>query len=560
MFARRILATSTLVFLLTGLGAFPASAHFLWITYEASSDPSKPATIHAFLSETSAPDLPEFKKYVRNARLTVRDRPVVLSEGEETWIASWSGAAPAVIDGECDLGVMTRGKENGPIRLFYTARAQTVPLKEDAEEKATGLRVALVKSDGGPAVARVWFNGKPAAKAEVKVLHNDGDVCELVTDDEGRLTVENLDQGNIALLVKWPDGQAGELDGKAFQETRHYATLTVFPATDAANPDATAKALATLPEPTNSFGAATLDGFLYVYGGHIDRTHYYHRGTTTNGFYRFNLKGGTAWETLPSPEGPGLQGVALVSDGRYLYRVGGMSAHNEKGMPQDLRSVADVLRFDPTTRTWTALTPMPEPRSTHDAVVADGFLYVVGGWTMPGGDSTAAEFVQTALRLKLDDPGNPWESLGEQPFRRRALAAASLEGSIYVIGGLNEDMEVERRVDRYDVATGVWSQVADLPGSKLEGFAPSAFAVQGRLYVVGRDGVMVRLSKDGSTWEAVGSLRTPRITHRLVPTGLNPAGLLVVGGTVNSRPCDSVELLPLPVEPSPATVAANPAD
>jgi len=40
MFARRILATSTLVFLLTGLGAVPVSAHFLWITYEASSDPS----------------------------------------------------------------------------------------------------------------------------------------------------------------------------------------------------------------------------------------------------------------------------------------------------------------------------------------------------------------------------------------------------------------------------------------------------------------------------------------------------------------------------------------
>ena len=61
-----------------------------------------------------------------------------------------------------------------------------------------------------------------------------------------------------------------------------YATL-VFTANGASAavsppPAAVAGEFAALPEPTSSFGAAVSDGWLYVYGGHVVRTHvYYHR-------------------------------------------------------------------------------------------------------------------------------------------------------------------------------------------------------------------------------------------------------------------------------------------
>ena len=45
--------------------------------------------------------------------------------------------------------------------------------------------------------------------------------------------------------------------------------------------------------------------------------------------------------------------------------------------------MADVARFDPKTKQLESLTQLPEPRSSHDAVVIGDKLYVAGGW-QPG--------------------------------------------------------------------------------------------------------------------------------------------------------------------------------
>ena len=156
---------------------------------------------------------------------------------------------------------------------------------------------------------------------------------------------------------------------------------------------------ALLPEAINSFGGAVLGDWLYVYSGHTGATHKYNNGTTTKHFRRLNLKDRQTWEELPC--GPALQGVTLVADRDSLYRIGGMSAHQKPGQPNDLVSVADFARFDPVAKTWTELPALPEPRSTHDAVVVGDKLYVVGGWSMRGGDSTSAEFLEDALVFDL---------------------------------------------------------------------------------------------------------------------------------------------------------------
>ena len=142
-----------------------------------------------------------------------------------------------------------------------------------------------------------------------------------------------------------------------------------------------------------------LGDWLYVYSGHTGATHKYNNGTTTKHFRRLNLKDRQTWEELPC--GPSLQGVTLVAHRDSLYRIGGMSAHQKPGEPDDLVSVADFARFDPVAKTWTELPALPAPRSTHDAVVVGDKLYVVGGWSMRGGDSTRAEFLEDALVFDL---------------------------------------------------------------------------------------------------------------------------------------------------------------
>jgi Kelch motif len=170
------------------------------------------------------------------------------------------------------------------------------------------------------------------------------------------------------------------------------------------------------------------------------RTHHYDENTTTRHFRRLNLKDRSAWQELTC--GPALQGVVLVAHHDCLYRIGGMAAHNRPGQPNDLESIAEFARFDPRAKLWTALPPMPSPRSTHDAVVVGGKIYVFGGWRLAGGGSENAEFLDTALMFDLNQKDGRWESLPTPPFRRRALAAASIKGRLThrLLPGISDDL------------------------------------------------------------------------------------------------------------------------
>jgi N-acetylneuraminic acid mutarotase len=326
-----------------------------------------------------------------------------------------------------------------------------------------------------------------------------------------------------------------------------YATLTVAPR---ATPPSTAMntaPFALLPEAVNSFGGAVLGDWLYVYSGHTGATHKYHNGTTTKHFRRLSLKDKKTWEELPC--GPALQGVALLAHHAKLYRVGGMSAQQKPGDPVDLVSVAEFARFDPVLKSWTEMPPLPAPRSTHDAVVLGDKLYVIGGWSMRGGDSAHAQFLEDALVFDLASQGARWETLPAPPFQRRALAVAAIKGKVYVIGGLEEDGQVVKSVAIYDPAKKTWQEGPPLPGSKLQGFAPSAFGVGEKLYVSGADGLLHRLSDAGDTWEPAGKLAVPRLTHRLLP-GI-AQDLLAVGGNFAGAPVRFIESISIARPPAP---------
>src|SRR5690606_24362736 len=153
-----------------------------------------------------------------------------------------------------------------------------------------------------------------------------------------------------------------------------------------------------LPDAIASFGAARSGDWLYVYGGHVGRAHEHTVENVVGAFRRLRLPGGEAWEELPP--GPPLQSAALVAapDGSLL-RIGGMTAHNPKDAPEHLHSTASVQRFDPDVGRWEDVTPLPEPRSSHDACVLGSKLYVVGGWRLAGEDG--GEWHRTAWVAEL---------------------------------------------------------------------------------------------------------------------------------------------------------------
>ena len=342
------------------------------------------------------------------------------------------------------------------------------------------------------------------------------------TDGSGH--TEALTQtGRFGAWARFWETNAGERDGKKYEEQRHYATL-VFDTTPAS------VRYARLPQATSSFGAVESDGWLYVYGGHITPTHTYSTEAVSGRFDRLNLSNGN-WEELPA--GPALQGMNLTAHAGKIYRVGGMAPRNKPGEAADNHSTAECARFDPADGNWEALPPLPQPRSSHDVVVVGNKLIVVGGWNLKGAQQ---EWVETLAVLDLSQQKLEWKSLPE-PFRRRALISAAYQDKLYVIGGFNDRNQIVRNVSVYDPQSGNWNEGPELPEGTDRAFAPAAVVHRGSLYTSVSDGTLLRLVDASNSWEKAGSA-TGRVAHRLASYADK---VLVIGGASGGKNFDLIE-------------------
>ena len=216
----------------------------------------------------------------------------------------------------------------------------------------------------------------------------------------------------------------------------------------------------------------------------------------------------------------------MVAHQGKLYRIGGFTAKNKEGEEKDLWSQTDVASFDVQAKKWSPLPPLPEPRSSFDAVVLDDAIYVVGGWSLLGGDN--AKWLQTAHMLDLTAKPLKWQSLAEPPFQRRALSVAALDGKVFAIGGMQRTGGPSTRVDIYDTKTKQWTRGPDLVGQEMDGFGSSSFTVGNELFVTTYSGSLQRLTPQAKQWETLHQLERDRFFHRLLPLSDNK--LIAVGG------------------------------
>lgn len=299
-----------------------------------------------------------------------------------------------------------------------------------------------------------------------------------------------------------------------------------------------------LPEAVTSFGATILGDAIYVFGGHQGERHQYYQGAASGALHRLRIHGGRDacqfhWESLAGHVPA--QGTALVARGNSLYRVGGMSARNAKTEKSELHSQSLVARFDVDAGSWSDFVSLPEPRSSHDAIVLDDTLYVAGGWTLAG-VSSGATWRDSLLRIRLTDPAPRWEIV-PQPFRRRALAIAGLGDQLYCLGGIDDEGETPVEVMIFHTQTGTWSKGPDLPKGPMNGFGGSAVAHRGCLYFSGLKGDLLQLDPVQQNWRVVDRLRHARFFHRLLPLG--PSQCVAVGGESGDGKRQDLEVLML---------------
>ncbi len=462
--------------------------------------------------------------YLRDAQGTVT--PLKMDQDGHRFLLSLPGRGDRVIYGAANLGVASRGKDARPHLLLY----YTKTILGNAYASGTiigGDQVVEITPQGKPGQVslHVAARGKALADAEITVLLPDGQQQKVKTNAAG-LVGPFTQHGRYGAWARYWEDKAGDHEGKHYDQTRHYGML-VFDSL------AQPQSVAPLLEKTSSFGAVVEGDWLYVYGGHVARTHSYSTASVSGQFSRRKLSGG-AWEQLPAATP--LQGLNLAASAGKVCRVGGMQPRNAAAEKTNNVSVAEVACFSSSTRTWEALPALPLPRSSHDVAVVGDQLIVTGGWTLQGAEPTL--WAKTTLILDLKNPAAGWREVA-QPFERRALVTAVWGGRVYVIGGITPSGKVSSEVDIYDPATNVWTKGPALPGDKMTGFAPAAAVLGNKLYASTGDGSLLVLHDASQPWQRVAQT-AQRLAHRMVP---GPDGLYILGGAVKGGNLDLTEKL-----------------
>ncbi len=156
--------------------------------------------------------------------------------------------------------------------------------------------------------------------------------------------------------------------------------------------------------------------------------------------------------------------LALVSDGRKLYAIGGETV-------QGVSSALDI--FDPQSNGWLSGPDKPTAVANVAAALVGDHIYVPGGSTATGG--------VTNLLEAYDLQAAAWEARAPLPAPIAGYGLTAFEGKLYLFGGWDgERYRAEAYV--YDPVGDSWTDLTPLP-------SPRAFlaagAVEKTLYVAG---------------------------------------------------------------------------
>lgn len=222
---------------------------------------------------------------------------------------------------------------------------------------------------------------------------------------------------------------------------------------------------------------------------------------------------------MPKPRA----GAAVAALDGQLFVVSGMD---------DSGTTDSVDVYDPATDSWTSRTRVPTARIAAGAAALGGKLYVFGGCGRNSEGNHDCR-VSTTNALEVYDPqSNAWTAKAPMPTPRSLMAAAVIEGKLYVAGGRGPCPPCPGYsiLEVYDPLTDTWD-VSRAPMPVALSGAGGA-AVNGKFYVAG--------GNNGRNSELRGSnffgIYDPAIDKweigALLPTAREGLGLEVVHGVL----------------------------
>jgi non-specific serine/threonine protein kinase len=166
--------------------------------------------------------------------------------------------------------------------------------------------------------------------------------------------------------------------------------------------------LPSLRGPRAAGAAAVVGDRIVVTGGQAD-------GRLVDTTEVFDGKQWSSAADIPTPR----EHLAAVSDGRYVYAVGGRALSPDKNS-------AALERYDPESDRWRRLPDMPTARGGLGAAIAGGHLLAVGG------ESPTRAFGQVE---SYSLTGGDWSTAPSMRTPRHGLVVAAIDRSLYSLGG-----------------------------------------------------------------------------------------------------------------------------
>ena len=289
-----------------------------------------------------------------------------------------------------------------------------------------------------------------------------------------------------------------------------------------------------LPHASPNPSGAWVGDVLYMHAGEQPAPSRAAAGTGRAALYALS-PGDASWTTVWT--GDAVLGAEIVSDGKDLYRVGGVEPAGA------VRARPDLERWDGSARRWVDLTPMPSGRTDHAAVVVGRELWVIGGWVPPArGEGPGArrrrpvvpaeDWREDVLVADLEADPVAWTVVETEALRLHSLAAAVHGEAIWVVGGLTPRGR-ELQVYRLDLGTRTLAPAPAPPvpgGSRSVGVGIAATG--GHLYLSDSN-QLFRLNAGADAWETLAyAIEPDRAYHALVG---GPGVLHIAGGAAHGR-------------------------
>lgn len=232
--------------------------------------------------------------------------------------------------------------------------------------------------------------------------------------------------------------------------------------------------------------------------------------------------------------------LSAVVHEKKLYVIGGQA---------DGRMLNSMEVFSPqdsTWATWFQCPPMQTKRSLHGAAVAEGKIFVIGGF----------DGMRDLATCEWYDSANlAWNWADRMSVGRSYFACAATKTRIYAIGGqdrLSHTDRVHKTVEAFELYSDRWFPMPELSKSRLGAAAAVLTNENGQtvIYVCGgSDGVDVLTSvevfnEETEEWSQAPPMNTPRLSHVAVVIDNK---LYVLGGSDGVNPVDTFEVFD-PVE------------